>query len=81
MELLPGFRMRPPHDVDADAVAALSNEESVAFIGFPSLTPTGSGRAGRLRESIATATSRSSSRRGALLFLSVEAEPAVRGWA
>jgi mycothiol synthase len=35
MELLPGFRMRPPHDVDADAVAAFSNEESEAFIGVP----------------------------------------------
>ncbi len=35
MELLPGFRMRPPRDVDADAVAAFSNEESVALIGVP----------------------------------------------
>jgi len=35
MELLPGFRMRPPQDEDADEVAAFSNEECVAFIGVP----------------------------------------------
>ena len=35
MELLPGFRMRPPQDVDAEEVAAFSNEECVAFIGVP----------------------------------------------
>ena len=35
MELLPGFRMRPPQDEDADEVAAISNEECVAFIGVP----------------------------------------------
>ena len=35
MELLPGFRMRPPQDVDAAEVAAFSNEECVAFIGVP----------------------------------------------
>jgi mycothiol synthase len=35
MELLPGFRMRPPEDEDADGVAAFSNEECVAFIGVP----------------------------------------------
>jgi len=35
MELLPGFRMRPPQDEDADRVAAISNEECVAFIGVP----------------------------------------------
>jgi GNAT superfamily N-acetyltransferase len=35
MELLPGFRMRPPQDEDADGVAAISNEECVAFIGVP----------------------------------------------
>jgi mycothiol synthase len=37
MELLPGFRMRPPQDEDADEVAAFSNEECVAFIGVPVL--------------------------------------------
>jgi mycothiol synthase len=37
MELLPGFRMRPPHDVDAAEVAAFSNEECMAFIGVPVL--------------------------------------------
>jgi mycothiol synthase len=35
MELLPGFRTRPPQDEDADEVAAFSNEECVAFIGVP----------------------------------------------
>jgi mycothiol synthase len=35
MELLPGFRMRPPQGVDAEEVAAFSNEECVAFIGVP----------------------------------------------
>ena len=35
MELLPGFRMRPPQNEDADEVAAFSNEECVAFIGVP----------------------------------------------
>jgi mycothiol synthase len=35
MELLPGLRMRPPQDEDADDVAAFSNEECVAFIGVP----------------------------------------------
>jgi mycothiol synthase len=35
MELLPGLRMRPPQDEDADEVAAFSNEECVAFIGVP----------------------------------------------
>ena len=35
MELLPGFRMRPPQDEDADEVAAFSNEECVAFLGVP----------------------------------------------
>jgi mycothiol synthase len=35
MELLPGFRMRPPHDEDAAEVAEFSNEECVAFIGAP----------------------------------------------
>jgi mycothiol synthase len=35
MELLPGFRMRPPQDEDAGEVAAFSNEECVAFIGVP----------------------------------------------
>ena len=33
MELLPGFRMRPPQDEDADEVAAFANEECVALIG------------------------------------------------
>jgi mycothiol synthase len=35
MELLPGFRMRPPQDEDADEVAAFSNEECVAWLGEP----------------------------------------------
>src|SRR5687767_9065689 len=35
MELLPGFRMRPPQDEDAGEVAAFSNEECIAFIGVP----------------------------------------------
>jgi mycothiol synthase len=35
MELLPGFRMRPPRDEDADDVAAFSNEECVAWLGTP----------------------------------------------
>jgi hypothetical protein len=37
MELRPGFRMRPPHDDDADEVAVFSNEECVAFIGEPAI--------------------------------------------
>jgi mycothiol synthase len=35
MELLPGFRMRPPQDEDAEEVAAFSNEECVAWLGTP----------------------------------------------
>jgi mycothiol synthase len=35
MELLPGFRMRPPQDEDAGEVAAFANEECVAFLGVP----------------------------------------------
>jgi ribosomal protein S18 acetylase RimI-like enzyme len=35
MELLPGFRMRPPQDDDADEVVVFANEECVAFIGVP----------------------------------------------
>jgi mycothiol synthase len=35
MELLPGFRTRPPHDDDADEIAAFANEECVAFLGTP----------------------------------------------
>jgi mycothiol synthase len=35
MELLTGFRMRPPQDEDADEVVAFANEECVAFIGVP----------------------------------------------
>jgi mycothiol synthase len=35
MELLPGFRMRPPQDEDAEEVAAFSNEECVAWFGTP----------------------------------------------
>ena len=35
MELLPGFRMRPPQDEDPLKVAAFSNEECVLFIGVP----------------------------------------------
>jgi mycothiol synthase len=35
MELLPGFRMRPPQDEDADEVAAFANEECMAFLGVP----------------------------------------------
>lgn len=35
MELLPGFRMRPPRDEDADEVAAFANEECIAFLGVP----------------------------------------------
>jgi len=35
MELLPGFRMRPPQDEDADEVAVFANEECVAFLGAP----------------------------------------------
>jgi mycothiol synthase len=35
MELLPGFRMRPPQDDDADEVADFSNEECLAFLGVP----------------------------------------------
>jgi mycothiol synthase len=37
MELLPGFRMRPPQDDDADEVAAFSNEECVAWFGMPAI--------------------------------------------
>jgi hypothetical protein len=45
MEILPGFRMRPPQDEDADEVAAFANEECIAFLGAlavrsaPSSTP------------------------------------------
>jgi mycothiol synthase len=35
MELLPGFRMRPPQDEDAEEVAVFSNEECVAVLGVP----------------------------------------------
>jgi mycothiol synthase len=35
MDLLPGFRMRPPLDEDAEEVAAFSNEECVAWFGTP----------------------------------------------
>jgi mycothiol synthase len=35
MELLPGFRMRPPRDEDAEDVADFSNEECVAWFGTP----------------------------------------------
>ncbi|MDQ3859273.1 MAG: GNAT family N-acetyltransferase [Actinomycetota bacterium] len=35
MELLPGFRMRPPQDEHADEVAVFANEESLAFLGVP----------------------------------------------
>lgn len=38
MELLPGFRMRPPLDEDADEVAAFANEECIAFLGVPVLS-------------------------------------------
>jgi ribosomal protein S18 acetylase RimI-like enzyme len=37
MELLPGFRMRPPQDEDAEDVAAFSNEECVAWFGMPAI--------------------------------------------
>jgi mycothiol synthase len=37
MELLPGFRMRPPQDDDAEEVAAFSNEECVAWFGMPAI--------------------------------------------
>ena len=37
MELLPGFRMRPPQDEDAEEVAAFSNEECVAWFGTPAI--------------------------------------------
>jgi mycothiol synthase len=37
MDLLPGFRMRPPADEDAEEVANFTNEESVAFLGFPTV--------------------------------------------
>jgi mycothiol synthase len=37
MELLPGFRMRPPQDEDADEVAAFANEECVTFLGVPTI--------------------------------------------
>ena len=37
MELLPGFSMRPPVDEDAEGVAAFTNEESVAFLGVPTI--------------------------------------------
>jgi mycothiol synthase len=35
MDLLPGFRMRPPQDEDADEVAVFANEECMAFLGVP----------------------------------------------
>ena len=35
MELLPGFRIRPPRDEDAEEVADFSNEECVAWFGTP----------------------------------------------
>jgi GNAT superfamily N-acetyltransferase len=35
MELLPGFRTRPPQDEDAEEVAAFANEECIAFLGVP----------------------------------------------
>jgi mycothiol synthase len=35
MELLPGFRMRPPQDEDAEEVAAFANEECAAVLGVP----------------------------------------------
>ena len=34
-ELLPGFRMRPPDDGDADEVASFANDEALAFLGVP----------------------------------------------
>jgi mycothiol synthase len=37
MELLAGFRMRPPQDEDAEEVAAFSNEECVAWFGAPAI--------------------------------------------
>jgi mycothiol synthase len=37
MELLPGFRMRPPQDDDADEVATFANEECVGFLGVPTI--------------------------------------------
>jgi mycothiol synthase len=39
MELLPGFRMRPPADEDAEEVAAVSNEECIAYLGVPVVNP------------------------------------------
>jgi GNAT superfamily N-acetyltransferase len=38
MELLPGYRMHPPRDEDAEAVAAFSNEETLAVLGVPVLS-------------------------------------------
>jgi mycothiol synthase len=37
MELLPGYRMRPPRDEDAEEAAAVSNEETMAVLGVPVL--------------------------------------------
>jgi mycothiol synthase len=77
MELLPGFRMRPPQDEDADEVAAISNEECVAFIGVPVMdadwvrgrwTAPGVDR----EQDFAVVESRNGELCG---FLSVEAEP------
>ena len=62
MELLPGFRMRPPQDEDADEVAAFANEECVALIGVPVTDADWLRGRWTAPESIATGTSRSSSR-------------------
>ncbi len=35
MQLLPGFRMRPLRDDDADEIVAFANEESIAHLGVP----------------------------------------------
>ena len=40
MELVPGYRLRPALDGDAEAVAAIVNAESEAVLGTPIVTPT-----------------------------------------
>jgi hypothetical protein len=62
MELLPGFRMRPPQDEDADEVAAFANEECIAFLGVPVVDADWLGSLDGPGGSIATMTSPSSSR-------------------
>ena len=74
MELLPGFRMRPPQDEDAEEVAAFSNEECVAWFGMPAIDADWlrGGSRGRSRPRLRSRESADGKLCG---FLSVDAEP------